>query len=123
MKFSRRQFLHLGANVVALPAVFRIANAQTESDRYFYATNYLEVVPISESETSRVLRQLADASRREQGVFNFEIAQMVFPTNHFVIFGAWKDQQAYDAHLAAAHTKQGIAALASQLLAPIDNRR
>jgi quinol monooxygenase YgiN len=122
MKFSRRQFLHLAASVVALPAVSRIANAQTEPDRYFYATSYIEVVPASEAEALHILKQLADAGRRERGVLNFEIAQMVLPTNHFVIFGAWKDQQAYDAHLAAAYTKQGGAALASQLLAPVDTQ-
>jgi len=37
-----------------------------------------------------------------------------------VIGGTWKDQQDYDAHLAAAHTKQANAALGSHLIAPID---
>jgi quinol monooxygenase YgiN len=114
--------LHLATSVGALPAVTQIANAQTAPDRYFYATSYVEVVPAFEAETLRVLSQLAGATRGELGVLNFEIAQMILPTNHFVTFGAWKDQQAYDAHLAAAYTKQGTAALASQLLAPIDTQ-
>lgn len=122
MKLSRRQFLHLAASIGALPAVPQIANAQSEPDRYFYAMSYIEVVPAFEAETSRLLRQLADATRGEQGVLNFEIAQMVLPNNHFVIFGAWRNQQAYDAHLAAVYTKQGTAALAAQLLAPIDTQ-
>jgi hypothetical protein len=37
-----------------------------------------------------------------------------------VIFGAWKDRQAYGSHLAAAYTKQGTAS--SQLIAPIDSQ-
>jgi hypothetical protein len=58
----------------------------------------------------------------KQGCSIFEIAQRILPINHFVIFGAWKDGQAYGADLAAAYTKQGAAALASQLIAPIDTQ-
>jgi quinol monooxygenase YgiN len=85
-----------------------------------YATNYVEVAPAYTATASNILAQLAEATRKETGLLGFEIAQRVLPTNHFVIVGAWKDRQAYDAHLAAAYTKQGTAALASQLIAPID---
>jgi quinol monooxygenase YgiN len=76
------------------------------------------VVPASEATTDKILKQLAEATRNESGVVAFEIAQHVLPTNQFVIFGAWKNQQAYDAHLTAAHTKQAIAALGPQRSTP-----
>jgi quinol monooxygenase YgiN len=95
------------------------AQAQQE-DPSLFATSYIEVVPASEAATENVLRQLAEATRKEEGVLTFEIAQLILPTNQFVIFGAWKDQQAYRDHLAAAHAKQANAALGPQSIAPID---
>jgi quinol monooxygenase YgiN len=96
--------------------------APAQQDTFIYATSYIEVAPADTAAASGILVRLAEATREEAGLVNFEIAQRILPTSHFVIFGAWKDRQAYDAHLAAAHTKQATAALAPQLIAPIDTQ-
>jgi quinol monooxygenase YgiN len=55
-------------------------------------------------------------------VLSFEVAQRILPANQFAIIEAWKDQAAFDAHQAAAHTMQANTALGPLLIAPIDTR-
>ena len=105
---------------VAIISVASICAQAQQENTSLYATSYIEVVPASEAATDKILKQLAEATRNEPGAVAFEIARRVLPTNQFLIFGAWKNQQAYEAHLTAAHTKQAIAALGPQLIAPID---
>jgi quinol monooxygenase YgiN len=97
------------------------AQAQQE-DPTVYATSYIEVAPASAGQAGTMLKQLADASRKDASVLHFEVAQRTVPSNQFVILEAWKDQAAYDAHQAAAHTKQSMTSLASHLIAPTDTR-
>jgi quinol monooxygenase YgiN len=106
--------------IVAIVLLASIRAHAQQDNTFMYATSYVEVAPAYTATASKVFAQLAEATRKETGLLGFEIAQRILPANHFVIFGAWKDRQAYDAHLAAAYTKQGTAALASQLVAPID---
>jgi quinol monooxygenase YgiN len=115
MQSCFRLFLTL---TIVLLAPIR-AQAQQESTS-IYETSYVEVAPAYATTASKILIQSAEAARKEAGLLGLEIVRRMLPTNHFVIFGAWKDQHAYDVHLAAAYTKEGTAALASQLVAPID---
>jgi quinol monooxygenase YgiN len=116
-----RPFLHL---VLAMaPALFAAATAaQAQEDPTLYVASYIDVVPASASQTATALKQLAEASRKDAGVISFEVLQRISPANQFVILAIWKDQQALDAHLAAAHSKQSTAQLASLLIAPVDTR-
>jgi quinol monooxygenase YgiN len=87
-----------------------------------YTATYIEVTPATASQAVTALKQLIEASRKEAGLLSFDVVQQVSPTNHFLIVGAWKDQAAFDAHEGAAHTKDAVAALTPNLLAPIDQR-
>jgi quinol monooxygenase YgiN len=51
-------------------------------------------------------RQYREASRKEDGSARLELFEQVGPPGHFAIVEAWRDQQAFDAHSGAAHTKQ-----------------
>jgi tripartite-type tricarboxylate transporter receptor subunit TctC len=63
MKFKRREFLHIGAGVAAMPTVSRIANAQT------YPTRPITmIVPLAAGGGLDVTgRVLADRMRRSLG--------------------------------------------------------
>jgi quinol monooxygenase YgiN len=110
------------AIIVAVGLLASIHAHAQEDNTFIYATSYVEIVPAYTATASNNLVQLAQATRKETGLLGFELAQRILPTNHFVIFGAWKNRQAYDSHLAAAYTKQGTASLASQLIAPIETQ-
>ena len=52
----------------------------------------------------------------------FEILQRTAPSNQFAIVSIWKDQKAYDAHVAAAHTKDFREKIKPHLISAIDDR-
>jgi quinol monooxygenase YgiN len=87
-----------------------------------YVVSYVEVSPAMKDATAALLRQLAEASRKDPGVMRFEVLRRTAPTNQFMILEVWKDEQALDAHGATAHTKQFRDKIAPMLIAPIDDR-
>src|SRR5258707_111682 len=78
------------------------ATAQDVSQSTIYLLRYIELTPDAESRGIGLLKQLADTTRKDQGVQRFEILQRIAPTNHFLTFEIWKDKAALDAHLASA---------------------
>jgi len=57
-------------------------------------------------DTVTLLKRLADASRMEAGCLRFDVLQHTMRANHFTVIEAWASERAYEAHAAAAHTKQ-----------------
>lgn len=53
-----------------------------------------------------MLRQFVSDSRKDSGNTRFEILQQFSRGNHFTIVEVWQSKQAYEAHNAAAHTRQ-----------------
>src|SRR5262249_12865148 len=63
-----------------------------------------------------------NASRKDEGNTRFDVLQRTAPSNQFAIVAVWKDQKAYDAHVAAAHTKEFRDKIKPYLISPIDDR-
>jgi quinol monooxygenase YgiN len=87
-----------------------------------YVVAYVEVAPASAAESVALLRQLRDASRKEDGVERFEILQRTSHPNHFAVIETWKDVKAAEAHGAAPHTRQFREKLMPLMSAPYDER-
>jgi len=87
-----------------------------------YVVRYIEAAPGAEQKTIGLLKQLAEASRKETGNQRFEILQRVSPGSQFATFEIWKDKDAQEAHLGGAAAKSFADAVSSSLLAPIDDR-
>jgi quinol monooxygenase YgiN len=102
------------------PLAATLANAQ--EDPSIHMVTYIEVAPAAQGQTATLLRQLADASRKDAGLIRFEILQRKTPSRQFVILESWKDQQAFYAHVATAHHKEFRERLAPHLIAPVDDR-
>jgi quinol monooxygenase YgiN len=56
--------------------------------------------------TVPLLQQLSETSRKEAGNLRFEVQQQGNRPNHFTVVELWTDQNAYDAHVLAGHTRQ-----------------
>ena len=70
-----------------------------------------------------MLKRLAEDSRKDDGNVRYDVFQQTAPrTNHFTIFGTWKDRNAFDAHEAKAHTRQFRETAGPMLGAPYDER-
>src|SRR6266571_2443375 len=101
-----RAIFHLILGMALLPlATPSRATAQEAADPTLYVVSYIEVVPAMKDATATLLRQLAEASRKDAGSLRFDVVQQKARTNHFKMIEVWKDQASDDAHEIAAHTK------------------
>jgi quinol monooxygenase YgiN len=115
-----RVALSLLLAMMLMPIVsMQTANAQ---DNAVYVVNYVDVAPAARATAVNLLRQLANASRKDEGNMRFDILQRTAPSNQFAIVAVWKDQKAYDAHLAAAHSKEFRDKIKPYLISAIDDR-
>lgn len=69
-----------------------------------------------------LVRKQAEASRQEPGNLRFDVLQHTMRANHFTVVETWASQRAFDAHAAAAHTKQYREAMQPVTGSPIDER-
>lgn len=69
-----------------------------------------------------LLRQLADASRKEQGGVRFDVLQHAMRANHFTVVETWQSLEALHAHRSALHTRQYRDALQPMTGSPLDER-
>lgn len=107
------------AMVVTPIAALQAAQAQ---DAAVYVVSYIDAAPANRGTAASMLRQLATASRKDEGNTRFDVLQRTTPSNQFAIVAIWKDQKAYDGHLAAAHTKEFREKIKPYLISAIDDR-
>jgi quinol monooxygenase YgiN len=98
------------------------ASVQAQDSSSFYVVTYFETMPADAPKAAEIARELAAASRKEDGNQRFEVLQRVGQTDHFVILEAWRNKEAHAAHAKAAHTTQFRQKLASLLRGPYDER-
>jgi quinol monooxygenase YgiN len=115
-----RLWLSLLLAMTAAPA-FWLSDARGQ-DGAVYAVSYIEVAPGSSAEAADLLRQLAEAGRKDDGRVHFEILQRLAPANQFAIGSTWRDQKAYDAHAAAAAARRFRDMIKPHLISTIDDR-
>lgn len=79
---------------------------------------YFTFAPEDADKAETILRELRDASRKEEGVITFEVARSQEKPNLFALWEAYKDRTALDAHIATEHFKRlvlnGVRPLAQQ---------
>jgi quinol monooxygenase YgiN len=71
-----------------------------------YAVTHADAIPPAKDDAMRLLKQLAEISRHDDGSIRFEVLQQRSRPNHFTIVEIWRDQKALDTHVIAAHTRQ-----------------
>lgn len=74
--------------------------------------------PEDADKAEAILRELRDASRKEEGVVGFDVARSQEKPNLFALWEEYRDRAAFDAHTATEHFKhlvlQGVRPLAQQ---------
>ena len=108
----------------ALPALgfAQAARAEDASDAAVYVVAYIEVMPPSTGEAAALLQQYREASRTEAGHVRLEVLQQRGRPDHFALVELWKDQQAFDTHGMAAHTREFREQLQRLRVSPYDER-
>ena len=99
---------------VATPASVRPAGV--------VVVTHVDVPPPFRETVEPMLKALSEASRNESGNLRFEVGQQANRPNHFTVVELWADQGAYEAHVAAQHTRQFREKLGTMLGALYDER-
>jgi quinol monooxygenase YgiN len=104
-------------SLVAVP----IAGAK--ADDSVYVVTHIDVAGGSNlAEPVRLVKEFVADSRQDAGVIRFEAFQQEGHPNHFTIYEVWQTRKAFDAHLAAEHTKRFRQALQPMLGSPLRER-
>jgi quinol monooxygenase YgiN len=108
----------LGVAMTALGA----SGAQAQ-DTTLYTATYVELVPPAKSTGAALLKAYREAGRKDAGNARIEVVQRLDRPSQFVVLAAWKDKAAFDAHMAAAHSKQLSSKLLPHFASPNDERQ
>jgi quinol monooxygenase YgiN len=93
-----------------------------QPDATVYVVAYLEVMPPSSDQAAALLRQYREASRTDAGHLRLEVLRQSSRPDHFAVVELWQDQQAFEAHVMAAHARQCRETLQSLRVSPYDER-
>jgi len=77
-------------------------------DNNLYAVTHVDIAGRGDvlTQATDLIRQFAADSRNDPGLVRFEVLQQDGHPNHFTIYEVWQSRQAFEQHLAAAHTRQ-----------------
>jgi quinol monooxygenase YgiN len=88
-----------------------------------YVISHVDVAPNPQAPPpGPLLTTLAETSRKEPGNLRFDVVQHTMRANHFTVIEGWRNQQAFDAHVAAAHTRGYRDTLQPLTGSPLDER-
>lgn len=91
-------------------------------DSAVYVVSYIETAPAAAAAAAGLLREYADAARKQPGNMGFDLLQRLGRPNQFVTVAGWKDRSAYDTHVAAADSRIFHDKIKPHLISTIDDR-
>ena len=97
-----------------------VGAATPVTSRTIAVVTHVDVSP--DPRVPAMLKRLAEMSRQEEGNLRFDVLQHTMRANHFTVIEIWRSQQALDAHVAAAHTRQYRDELQPMTGSPLDER-
>jgi quinol monooxygenase YgiN len=71
-----------------------------------FVLTHVDVPPPQKDQAIELQKALAAAARKDDGNLWFDVLQQNDRPNHFTLFEAWRDRKAFEASIAAAHTKE-----------------
>jgi quinol monooxygenase YgiN len=110
------------ALLVLACAIRSNTSAQQPSDARIFVVTHVDVTPNYAADANKILQAFASDSRKDPGIVRFELLQDLGRKNHFTMVEVWSNQQAFDSHLAADHSKRFRDKLQPMLGSPFDER-
>jgi quinol monooxygenase YgiN len=87
-----------------------------------FVVSHVDLLPDSLPTARPALLQYVADSRKDPGALRIELLVQTDRANHFTIVSVWADEKSFNAHLAAAHTRDFRAKLQAGLGSPFDER-
>jgi quinol monooxygenase YgiN len=97
-----------------------VGSVPAPNSRAVSIISHVDVSP--DPRVAEMLKRLAEDSRKDDGSVRFDVIQHTMRANHFTVIETWQSQKAFDAHVAAAHTKQYRDQLQPLTGSPLDER-
>ena len=89
-----------------------------------YMVQHVDFSPPANATGLPLLKELAQASQKEEGVVRYDIYQEPVPhANHYSVVAVWANRAAFDAHETAAYTRQYRASTVMPVLANLYDER
>ena len=111
-----------GAAFAPAPAQQNAAPSSSSLAGALFVVSHVDLVPDALAADKSALQQYAADSRKDPGALRIELLQQSDRPNHFTIVSVWASEKAFNAHLAAAHTRAFRAKIQSGLGSPFDER-
>jgi quinol monooxygenase YgiN len=87
-----------------------------------FVVSHVDLIPDALPTAKPALQQYVADSRKDPGALRIELLEQTDRPNHFTIVSVWASEKAYNAHLAAAHTREFRAKIQPGLGSPFDER-
>jgi quinol monooxygenase YgiN len=118
--------MQLSQSILTLAALVLAAVSPLHADDAMstpvYVVMYFEVAPAAAAQTSALARKYAETSRKEPGNDAYEMFEEIGRTGLFVIFEAWRDKNARDAHNASVPSTAFRSELQPLMVSPFSLR-
>jgi quinol monooxygenase YgiN len=97
--------------------------ASVQAQATFHTVTYVEAAPNATRQATALLKSYVAAARKDDGNVSMELLKGIHRPSWFTVVGSWKDQKAFEAHLAAAHSKEMNDKIKAHVAAPNDTRQ
>jgi quinol monooxygenase YgiN len=97
---------------------------QAAAQQPLYAVTHVDIAGTGAflDKAITALREFQADSQKDPGVVRFELLQQEGHPNHFTIYEVWQTRKAFEAHLAAEHTKHFRQQVQAMLGSPFRER-
>lgn len=122
---SPRQTLVLLCAVLVLAASGFASHALAQEaapSGKIYVVTHVDIIPPETAAGTKLVQQYVADSRKEKGLVRIESYAQISRLNHISIVEVWQSQKDFDAHVAAAHTRQFRQQIDPKLGSPYDER-
>jgi len=104
-------------------AMTALGASAAQAQAAFYTVTYVEASPKDTRQATALLKSYVAAGKKDDGNTGLELVKGIHRPAWFVVVGAWKDQKAFESHVAAAHSKDMNEKIKAHVAAPNDTRQ
>lgn len=104
---AKLQPLSIGGTGIRVFGPLSVAAPTAQPDpEAVYVLTHVDVFPAGKDQAVELVKTLAEAARKDPGNLWFDVLQQDGRPNHFTLFEGWHDPKAFEASIAAAHTRE-----------------
>jgi quinol monooxygenase YgiN len=124
VKSTRWLLFHAGAAllVVSCGLAGRVLAQEPGAQDKIYVVTHVDIIPPEAAAGTKLVQQYVADTRKDPGIVRVEASAEISRGNHISIVEVWQNRKAFDAHVAAEHTRQFRQQIDPKLGSPYDER-